>query len=65
MSELALLEDNFPAPPLAAMHRSSSDRMLAAVIEDMLRACGAEASSQSDPRAGWLLGLELRWPCCA
>ena len=52
LSEDALLADNFPAPPLAAMHRSSSDRMLAAVIEDMIRACGFSTSSLSGPRVG-------------
>ena len=35
-SELALLLDSFAVPPFAAMHKSSSDNMLAAVIEDML-----------------------------
>ena len=34
-SELALLLDSFAVPPFAAMHKSSSDNMLAAVIEDM------------------------------
>ena len=36
-SELALLLDSFAVPPFAAMHKSSSDNMLAAVIEDMLK----------------------------
>ncbi len=35
MSELASLDESLPAPPFAAMHRSSSERMLAAVSEDM------------------------------
>ena len=63
MSELESLDESLPAPPFAAMQRSSSDNMLAAVMDDMiLRACVSAASSQSDPRAGWQLGRELRWP---
>ena len=34
MSELAPLLDNLAAPPLAAMHKSSSDKMLAAVTDE-------------------------------
>ena len=61
MSELASLDESLPAPPLAAMQRSSSERMLAAVMDDIVfKACGVEASSLSDPRAGWQLGQELR-----
>ena len=55
MSEDAPLHANLAAPPLAAIQRSSSDKILAAVTdEDILgsRVCVSEANDLSAPRVG-------------
>ena len=67
-SELALLLDSFAVPPFAAMHKSSSDNMLAAVIEDMLNlelvSLQPVPSLTPEPAGNWVRNSNGSVPFC-